>query len=222
MLADRFQVYVLDLRNHGESPHSMEMDYPAMAADVVRFMDSFALSSGVVLGHSMGGKVAMWLALNYADRVSELVVVDIAPVTYRHSFDMILQALQALPLEEVNNRKQALELLSSAIPEQSYRQFLLQNLQLVDGKYCWRIDLDIFTHTASAIPAFPSVELMPAFVRPALFIAGGNSLHIKPEYSGTIKALFPTSEITTLPDTGHWLHAENPSAFIKKVKDFLN
>jgi pimeloyl-ACP methyl ester carboxylesterase len=169
----------------------------------------------------MGGKVAMWLALNYAGRVRQLLIVDIAPVNYRHGFDNILQALQGLPLEKISNRKQALELLSSVIPEQSFSQFLLQNLQLVDGQYRWRIDLDIFANTVSAIPAFPSIEQMQAFAGPTLFVAGGDSQHIKPEYTETIQAMFPTAEIKTLPDAGHWLHVQNPALFVEMVEEFL-
>ncbi len=221
MLSDRFHIYVLDMRNHGASPHSAEMDYPTMTADVVQFIDRLALSSVSIMGHSMGGKVAMWLALNYPRLVQQLVVVDIAPVSYQHSFDNILQALKSLPLEKIDNRKHALEMLSTAIPEQSFSQFLLQNLHLVNGEYCWRIDLDIFSKTASAIPAFPSVEKIHPFIGPTLFIAGGNSQHIKSEYSAIIRELFPASSITTIPGTGHWMHVEKPKLFICTVQDFL-
>lgn len=220
-LSDQFHVFVLDMRNHGTSPHSTVMDYPTMTADVVQMIDRLALPSVSIMGHSMGGKVAMWLALNYPGLVKQLIVVDIAPVSYRHSFDNILQALKKLPLEKINNRKQALQMLSSTIPEQNFSQFLLQNLHLVNGKFRWRIDLDIFSKTASFIPAFPAVEKIQAFIGPTLFIAGANSQHIKPEYGATIQSLFPASSITTLADTGHWLHVENPSLFTKTVQDFL-
>ncbi len=162
-LSAKFHVYVLDMRNHGASPHHPVMDYPAMAADLLRFMESRGLKTANLLGHSMGGKVAMWFALNYPGTVDHLIVADIAPVSYKHSFNSTIQALKALPLAEISNRKQAEELLASAIPELSYRQFLLQNLLLKNGEYCWRIDLDIFYQMAPNIVAFPRYGSFRAF-----------------------------------------------------------
>jgi pimeloyl-ACP methyl ester carboxylesterase len=129
-LATDFCVYVLDARNHGNSPHCEIMDYEMMASDVAHFITQNALQNVTLLGHSMGGKTAMWLALNYPDLLENLIVVDIAPIAYKHSFDPIINSLKNLPLAELSNRKQADLLLAEIIPELNYRQFLLQNLIL--------------------------------------------------------------------------------------------
>jgi pimeloyl-ACP methyl ester carboxylesterase len=217
-LAERFHVYVPDLRNHGASPHHPLMDYPSMSADVLRFMDDRGLAAANLLGHSMGGKVAMWLALASPNKVNKLIVADIAPVSYRHSFDNTVQALKSLPLTEINNRKQAETLLANAIPELSYRQFLLQNLILIDGKYCWRVDLDIFQRMAHHIAAFPDAAHLAPFVGNALFIAGGDSDFVQLE---AINSLFPDAALSTIADAGHWLHVQQPDAFTALVEKFL-
>lgn len=217
-LAARFHVYVPDIRNHGASPHNPLMDYPSMAADLLRFMDDHNFKTASLLGHSMGGKVAMWLALTAADRVNKLIVADIAPVSYKHSFDKTILGLKTLPLAEISNRKQAETLLAETIPELSYRQFLLQNLVLQDGKYCWRVDLDIFHQMSPNIAAFPNADHLAPFTGKALFIAGADSDFVKPE---DIKSLFPKAALSTIADAGHWLHIQQPDAFTTLVEDFL-
>jgi esterase len=217
-LAARFHIYLPDLRNHGASPHHPVMDYPSMAADLLRFMDDRGLTAASLLGHSMGGKVAMWMALTSPTRVDKLVVADIAPVSYKHSFDNTILALRELPLAELTNRKQAEELLATRIPELSYRQFLLQNLVLKDGKYCWRLNLDIFQQMAPNIAAFPDVSRLVPFTGKAIFIAGSDSDFVKPE---DLFLLFPAAAFTTIADAGHWLHVQQPDAFIEQVEKFL-
>jgi esterase len=217
-LAARFHVYVPDMRNHGASPHHPLMDYPVMAADLLRFMDERGLKTASLLGHSMGGKVVMWLALTAPNRVDKLVVADIVPVSYKHSFEKTILALKALPLTEISNRKQAETLLAETIPELSYRQFLLQNLVLQDGKYCWRVDLDIFHRMASNIAAFPNADHLSPYTGEALFIAGADSDFVKP---GDIKSLFPEAALSTIADAGHWLHIQQPDAFVALVENFL-
>jgi len=217
-LAEHHHVYVIDMRNHGNSPHSAAMDYPSMAADIESFLAAEHLMSANILGHSMGGKVAMWLALSCPEYIDKLIVADIAPVSYRHSFDNLIQALKQLPLEQLTNRKQADDLLSGPIPESSFRQFLLQNLILKGGKYLWRIDLDVFANTADNIIAFPETDAVNAYLGKALFLAGGTSNYIAKE---NIHHLFPNAEIETIANAGHWLHAEQPEAFCEAVNMFL-
>ncbi|MDP1770929.1 MAG: alpha/beta fold hydrolase [Methylobacter sp.] len=217
-LAARFHVYVPDMRNHGVSEHHPLMDYPSMTADILQFIDERGLETVSLLGHSMGGKIAMWLALTSPNKVNKLIVADIAPVSYRHSFDNTVLALKALPLAELSNRKQAETLLAVAIPELSYRQFLLQNLILKDGKYCWRLDLDIFHRMAPNIAAFPKADHLAPFTGKALFIAGGNSDFVQLE---DINSLFPDAAFSTIADAGHWLHVQQPDAFMARVEDFL-
>ncbi|MFK5948691.1 MAG: alpha/beta fold hydrolase [Methylococcales bacterium] len=217
-LAEYYCVYVVDMRNHGNSPHNPEMDYPLMSEDLKLFMQQRQIVTANILGHSMGGKVAMWFALTYPESVQKLIVVDISPVTYQHSFDQIINALKQLPLEQISNRKQADEYLEPLIPELSYRQFLLQNLQLKQGKYSWRVDLDIFYRTANNIIGFPSVENIAPYKGEVLFIMGGNSTYTNKE---AIKQSFPHAKISTVDQASHWLHVEKPARFVKEVVNFL-
>jgi len=217
-LAAKFHVYVLDMRNHGASPHHPVMDYPSMAADLLQFMDNQGLTTASLLGHSMGGKVAMWFALNHPERMDMLIVADIAPVSYKHCFNNLIQALKALSLHEISNRKHAELLLASAIPELGYRQFLLQNLVLKDGDYCWRIDLDIFYQMAPNIIAFPSVEHSAPFNGKTLFLAGEDSGYVKAD---DVSALFPDATLCVIANAGHWLHVQQPGVFIEQVEQFL-
>lgn len=221
MLAGRYHVLVPDLRNHGASPHDAVMDYPAMAADIVDFILQRQLQQVHLLGHSMGGKVAMWLALNEPERAQSLIVVDIAPARYRHSFDNLITALRGLSLQDIGNRREAEQLLENAIPDRSFRQFLLQNLVLKDGHYHWRIDLEIFQRAAPAIIGFPDVQKVQPFDKKTLFLAGGTSHYLRSEDQPVIDRLFPAAEVVRLPDTGHWLHAEQPALFVAAVEKFL-
>ncbi len=217
-LSREFRVYVLDMRNHGLSPHHAVMDYPAMAADVLRFMDEHTITAAHVMGHSMGGKIAMWLALNHSERMGKLIVVDIAPKSYTHSFDNIIQALIGLPLDKIQHRKQAETMLAKDIPELDYRQFLLQNLTLKDGGYQWRIDLDAFMWAAPKIIAFPEIQEGLAYMKEALFVAGANSSYLTQK--DTLH-LFPNAIFNTIANAGHWLHVQQPEVFAEVVENFL-
>jgi esterase len=217
-LAASFHIYVLDMRNHGSSPHHPIMDYPAMAADLLLFMENRGLITASLLGHSMGGKVAMWFALNHPERMDKLIVADIAPVSYMHCFNNLIEALKAIPLHEISNRKQAELQLASAIPELGYRQFLLQNLVLKDGAYCWRIDLDIFYQMAPNIIAFPGTEQIMPFTGKTLFLAGEDSSYVKAD---DVTALFPDAMLSVIANAGHWLHVQQPGVFIEQVEQFL-
>ncbi|MDD2722980.1 MAG: alpha/beta fold hydrolase [Methylovulum sp.] len=217
-LGENHRVYVLDMRNHGASAHDPVMNYPVMAVDVLRFIDQQGLSMVNLLGHSMGGKTAMWFALNYPDYLDKLIVVDIAPVSYPHRFASLIAGLKSLPLAEMTNRKQAENHLAESIPDLSYRQFLLQNLVLNEGVYGWRVDLDIFSRTADNIAAFPETQHLQPFSGKALFIAGADSTYVEAEQ---IPALFPTATLSVIANAGHWLHVQQPLAFIDRVGQFL-
>ncbi|MEQ1531717.1 MAG: alpha/beta fold hydrolase [Methylococcales bacterium] len=217
-LSTDFHVYVIDMRNHGASPHYAHMDYPVMTADLLHFIDKHRLSSVNLLGHSMGGKIAMWFALNHPERLNKLIVADIAPVSYQHSFDDLINALKALPLAEITNRKQAELWLADAIPELSYRQFLLQNLVLTGSGYAWRVDLDIFLQAAPDITAFPETANLSPYQGQCLFLAGEHSHFIKVD---AVNKLFPKAEIKVIAAAGHWLHVQQPLAFTESVAKFL-
>ena len=212
-------VYVLDLRNHGSSPHDVQMDYPQLAEDVLAFLDRYAIAQADFLGHSMGGKVAMWLALHQADRVRQLIVADISPLSYSHCFDDTIGSLRALDLASLSNRKQAEENLAEALPDLAYRQFLLQNLLLEQGEYRWRVNLDYFQANAANIVAFPEVLDTLSYPKPVLFLSGEQSYYIRPE---AIYRLFPLAKIVELAGTGHWLHIDAPQEFMRLSEDWLN
>lgn len=218
VLSENYCVYVLNARNHGTSPHHPRMDYPSMAADVRDFIVRHKLSKAVIIGHSMGGKTAMWLALHYPQLISHLIVVDIAPIAYQHSFEPLIRALKSLPLDTLRNRKEAEVWLAPAIPELSYRQFLLQNLQLLEGRYQWRIDLDIFQASGQAIVGFPAVASSTFFEGMALFIAGAQSNYVTPS---TLPPLFPQATFEVIANAGHWVHVQQPNAFIQAINTFL-
>lgn len=217
-LATKFHVYVPDMRNHGGSPHTPMMDYPTMAEDLLLFFKRIGLKKASLLGHSMGGKIAMWFALNNPGYVDKLMVADIAPVTYRHDFNATLNALKALPLSEVGNRKQAETLLAPAIPELGYRQFLLQNLILDEKEYRWRIDLEIFQNMGPNIAAFPDFSPLAPYSGKTLFIAGSDSHYVTTE---AISSPFPSAQLKIIANAGHWLHTQQPTAFLEIVENFL-
>lgn len=217
-LADRFHVFVLDMRNHGKSPHHELMDYPAMTADVLRFMEARQIPSAHILGHSMGGKVAMWLALTQPERMKKLIVVDIAPKSYSHSFRQIINAMINLPITDLQNRKQADEWLTKDIPELSYRQFLLQNLIFANGKFIWRINLDIFRRQAEHIVAFPETDNLLPYLGEVLFVIGENSNFVNKNDS---LRLFPKAVFKQIAQAGHWLHVEQPELFLAEIEKFL-
>ena len=211
-------VYTVDLRNHGESPHHPLMDYPSMAADLLEFMDEHKLATINLLGHSMGGKVAMWLALNHPERIENLMVADIAPISYKHSFDNLIDVLKSLPLTSIANRKQAEVFLADNIPDLNYRQFLLQNLLLKNNQYQWRVNLDIFQKMAANIVAFPDTQSLRPYSGNSLFIAGADSGYVK---AIDVHLLFPQAKLHYVENAGHWLHVQQPTAFIDQVNNFL-
>jgi esterase len=217
-LAERHYIYAVDMRNHGASPHADNMDYPLMAHDIAHFMDNISLRKAHLMGHSMGGKIAMWFALHYPERIEKLMVVDIAPVSYDHSFDPIIHALKKIPLEKLNNRKHAESFLVDTIPDMGFRQFLLQNLLLKDGQYFWRINLDIIQKAAHHIVSFPDVSAK-RYSRKALFIAGEYSKYIQPEM---VYQQFPEATIVEISGTGHWLYVEAPDEFCNAIHQWVH
>ncbi|WP_347988820.1 alpha/beta fold hydrolase [Methylomonas sp. AM2-LC] len=217
-LAIHYPVYVLDMRNHGFSPHHEKMDYPAMAADLEQFMDQQGISKAHLIGHSMGGKIAMWFAFQHPQRIEKLIVVDIAPISYKHCFDSMINALKSVPLSSLDNRKQAEEWLASRISDANYRQFLLQNLVFKDNQYSWRINLDFFQNNAQFITAFPDTSSIPPYPYPILFLAGETSGYVK---ENQIYALFPQAKITIINGTGHWLQVDAPEKFCLAVIEWL-
>ena len=218
-LAEQYRVLSPDLRNHGRSPHSAEMSYPAMAADLAALLDREGLAEATLVGHSMGGKAAMALALTRPQRVSALVVVDIAPVAYDHDQGAILEAMEAVDLEQVASRGDADRQLRDAVPEAGVRQFLLTNLERADGAWRWRLPLGILARAMPSILDFP--ELGSPYPGPALFLHGAASDYVQPRHQETIRRRFPEARLQALEGVGHWVHAEAPDAFETALREFL-
>ncbi len=218
-LQTEYHIFVPDQRNHGASPHAEPMDYPTMAQDMVDFLQQKKLPKAHFLGHSMGGKVAMWLALHHPKRIDKLVVADISPTAYQHSFDNTIEALKAIPLHQIKNRKQADFYLSRTIHDESYRQFLLQNLVLQHGEYQWRVDLDIFQRNANNIVGFPTPDSEKPYTEPALFLGGAESDYIR---ENDVYRYFPNAIIKYLPNAAHWLHVQAPDEFCVAIRRFLS
>lgn len=221
-LADRFRVLSPDLRNHGASPHDPRMDYPAMAADILALLDRLRVEQVTLVGHSMGGKLAMNLALRWPERVRALVVVDIAPVRYPFRHHAIIDAMQALPVTELHDRREADAKLEASIPVQRVRQFILQNLVQHGTGYRWRVNLRALADNNARIADFPGGDCPFTGRAPVLFVAGELSDYLPPTLHDDVRACFPGAEIATLPGTGHWLHVEKPELFLNTLNGFLN
>lgn len=218
-LAPHWRVVSLDLRNHGDSPHNAAMSYPIMASDVVETITALGITTAALAGHSMGGKIAMHVALAHPDRITKLAVMDIAPVTYMHGYDAFAAAMQALPLTPSLTRGVADTALAAAIPDPNYRAFLLNNL-ILGTQPRWRVGLD---EIRAAIPEMLKWQDPPSapFPNPALFLRGGNSEYVRPSSHEKITALFPHSTIKTIENAAHWLHADQPQAVITALQEFL-
>ncbi len=220
-LAESHRVYALDLRNHGASPWAPSMTYREMAGDVRAFMARHGLTGATVLGHSMGGKTAMMLALEHGDLVGRLVVVDIAPVAYGHSHAPLIESMRAADPGAAGRRAEVDAWLASAIPEAPLRAFLLQNLVSEEGRLRWRINLEALAANMDALVGFPALAPALGYGGPALFLAGGRSDYVRAKDHGLVRRLFPAAEIDSIPTAGHWVHAEDPPAFLARVQAFL-
>ena len=220
-MSDRRQIHLLDLRNHGRSPHSDEMSYPLMAEDLFEYLDRQSLETVTLMGHSMGGKVAMRAALEAPERVSALVVVDIAPVPVGKDHVPFIRAMQSIDLDRVSRREAASEMLADAVPDPGLRQFLLQNLERDNGGYRWRLNLPALAANMSALHDFPVDSGNNRYDGPALFVRGEQSDYVPERHFDLIRDFFPAAEIRTVAGAGHWLHAEKPQAFAEAVTPFL-
>lgn len=220
-LAAHRRVLALDLRNHGNSPWLAGMSYDELADDVRRFMNDHGIEKADVIGHSMGGKTAMILALSYPSRIGRLVVVDIAPVSYPPALGSFIDAMRAVDLDRIDRRAEVDAALADQVPDPGIRAFLLQNLVAQDGRLRWRLNLAELADGMDDIAGFPAIPSGRAFQGPTLFVGGARSDYIRTSAHGTIRSLFPQATFATIPDAGHWVHAEQPERFIETVVPFL-
>lgn len=220
-LGEHFHVFAVDQRNHGRSPHSEVFNYEVMAEDLREFMQAHDLSRVHLLGHSLGGKAAMEFALRHPDLVEKLIIVDMASKAYPPWHAPIFKALLSLDLGSFRDRQEISDALAPSIPELATRQFLLKNLARTEsGAFQWKINLPAIYQNYDRLNQ--GMENGRIFTGPVLFIKGGRSEYLEAADLPAIKRLFPQAELTTIPGSGHWVHADAPEPFLKAVLNFLS
>ncbi len=234
-LSENFEVFIIDQRNHGNSPHTREHNYTVLKNDLLEFMDRHNLAKAILMGHSMGGKTIMFFAASYPDRVQAAIIVDISPRSYKspdqpspHTLDHlnVLNAMMSVDLEKAESRMDIDMMLAGSVTSQRVRQFLLKNVKRKDHEHFeWKLNLETLHNEMPRIldgldPAkFRDGNGITGF--PVLFIRGADSDYITTSDYEIINTIFPTAEIVTIPNAGHWVHAEQPELFLKNVNYFL-
>ena len=236
MLSEHFEVYLIDQRNHGRSPHAPEHTYNAMKEDLREFMDSQGIEKAVLVGHSMGGKTVMFFAKDYPERISSLVVVDIAPKSYATPDEAslktidhrkIIAAMHGVDFSAIASRQQVEEELANSITQDRVRQFLMKNLHRnKDNTFRWSLNVDALERNMPGIlegmnqKDFEKGNGIVGF--PVLFVRGANSQYILDEdIDNIILTIFPYAELVTIPNAGHWVHAEQPKLLVKNLLYFV-
>ena len=218
-LKDNFTLYLIDQRNHGDSPQSDDWNYQVMVEDLKEIMDNEGLEKAFLMGHSMGGKTAMNFALKYPDKVEKLIVADIAPRYYAVHHQRILEGLNSLDLEAIGSRKEADDQLAEYVPNLGERQFLLKSLGRGSDGFQWKINLAVITQKINEVgQALPDGK---SYSGPTLFLAGSNSSYIQQSDLDDIDRFFPNNTVEFIADAGHWLHAEQPDAVVDEIRRFL-
>ncbi len=222
VLAENFRVIIPDLRNHGRSPHADAFGYPPMCDDLLELMEGLDLQRVILLGHSMGGKLAMHFALQYQEMVSKLVVVDISPrhTRARQIHFRMMQAMKSVNFDTVSSRQEVENILSNQIESKALRLFILKNLIRIDpNRFAWRPYIKAIEHNIDNI--MKGIPEETPFHQPTLFIRGQLSDYITDEDIPAIRAIFPDHRIETIADAGHWVHADQPEAFLYVLMGFL-
>ncbi len=228
-LAENFEIYILDQRNHGRSPHSSDHNYLLLKEDLKEFMDTHSIEKAIIIGHSMGGKTAMFFAADYPERISHLIVADISPNSYQFTnsnqllaHSTIINAMHNIDFYGINGREDIDDILAKSIPEYRIRQFLLKNVKRTkDNEYSWSLNLKTLKTELKNILDGLDKNQTEITGFPVLFIKGGKSDYISAKDEKVINKIFPFADIETIPNAGHWLHSEQPELFLKKVKEFI-
>ncbi|MFA5974054.1 MAG: alpha/beta fold hydrolase [Lentimicrobiaceae bacterium] len=221
-IADQFHVYIPDQRNHGQSPHTSLHSFPAMADDLAGFIEEHKIENPVLIGHSMGGKVAMTYALENPGNVNKLVVIDISPRRYpeRVAHTQIISQMMGIDLEKITTRGEVEKILESRIPEPRVRMFIMKNLYYkMQGKLAWRLNLETINQSMDML--FDSIQSESQYKGPTLFIRGGKSDYVPDVDFPLIKSMFPEAIIKTIPGASHWIHADAPEELCVLLSDFL-
>ena len=221
VFSQHFKVFTVDLRNHGQSFHHPEMNYEVLVGDVYRLMVHLGIDSASLIGHSMGGKTAMLLALEHPQMVSQLVVADIAPVAYSHAYNHLIDPILGLKLDRLDSRSSADTLLQKDIPDTPLRNFLLQNLERRADQWRWKINWSAISRQMNQLTGFPNLSPDWKVTTPSQFIRGANSEYIGSAEEAVIAVHFDNATIRTIENAGHWLQAEQPGKFSQLALNFL-
>lgn len=222
ILAENYKVYIPDMRNHGQSGHSNFFNYEVMAEDITEFIEQHEIENPVIMGHSMGGKIAMKFALDNPDLVQKLIVIDMSMRQYnlRAFHSKIINAMLDIDFSKVKSRKEVDDYLAKTIEDARIRLFVMKNLYWTERKtLSWRLNLKAIIENIDAI--FEGISSQQSFNKPSLFIRGQKSDYVRDEDFDLIKKQFTNSELKTIPNAGHWVQADEPELFIKILKDFL-
>jgi esterase len=230
-LSKCFKIFVLDQRNHGQSPHSTEQNYAVMANDLLEFYNDLRIEKAIIIGHSMGGKVAMQFTIDNPEKVVSLVVVDIAPWTHLSESESshqiieehqhIVNALMSIPIKIISSRFEADVILSQWINNSGIRQFLLKNLKReIDGSFSWKFNLPVLAANLYLLIGGINPENTQSNCQ-TLFIKGDRSNYIPDSRIGEIIKVFPNSRVLSIKNAGHWVHSEKPNEFLAEVLKFL-
>jgi len=222
-MAENHHVFIPDQRNHGQSPHSSLIDYPSMAADLEEFLEDHDLREITLIGHSMGGKTAMQFALDNPGLLKKLIIVDISPRQYPPNVEhqQLLHAMLSVDLSVAQSRGDVEEQLKDKIKSQKLRQFIMKNVYWKDKQHLdWRLNLPGIDENLPHL--MDKIESFTTFTKPTLFIRGGLSGYIQDTDTPLIKKLFPMAEVKTIPNAGHWVHADAPDEFYQIVNEFIH
>ncbi|MGQ1785469.1 MULTISPECIES: alpha/beta fold hydrolase [unclassified Saccharicrinis] len=235
LLEDKFRIFIIDQRNHGQSPHCDDMSYSLMADDIKRFMQQQKLDKTIIMGHSMGGKTAMAFALQYPDLVEKLVILDIAPKSYgsfsnyakiTNDHRSIVDALLSINPSEYTSRSSIDKALKDKIPNQMVRSFLLKNIGRDPNKQLkWKLNIQAISNNLvkimDGVAEFEAAKAFPE-EKAVVLIRGANSTYVLDEDMQQVRKYFPSAQLADIPNAGHWLHAEQTELFIKTVRYFLD
>lgn len=221
-MARKYRIITVDLRNHGSSPWTDTMSYVDMAQDIVEFLDQRGIDRCAIVGHSMGGKVAMTMALKSPERVERLIVCDIAPVKYKRLvFKSYVEKLQSIDLSTLNRRSEVDPLIADVIESPAVRAFLLGNISSTKDGLAWQVNLETLGREMDKIGGVPALRMDAQYAGDTLFINGAQSDYVQTSHHQLIRHLFPKVNFQTIEDAGHWVHAEKPHAFMEILNGFL-
>lgn len=218
-LGETRKVILIDQRNHGDSPHSNEFNYGAMASDLKSFIDHHSINKFDLIGHSLGGKTAMFFSTQHPEKVENLIIVDIAPKQYPVHHDAIIEGLKSIDLVTLKSRNEADAILTKHVPLLGVRQFLLKNLKRTPEGFRWKINLDVIETQIEEVGK--ELPIKAYFNKPTLFIRGEMSNYIEDDDMALISLHFPLAKLSTVKRASHWVHAEQPDEFLGEVTKFL-